>query len=327
MANNIDSIISVSTCISSYGNTGTKVCLKDKISYIVGGIFAFRGQAFPSTLADADAFIAALLASQTAEPTSRTWLAPYPRTIKDETKEVTITEFDSGATGGITQHPLHLTFDCDDEGLNKWKEFQEFNGADIVFYPIAVAGGGNKLFVRQLSTGEITGFNAKLIVLDPKFGSFNTPDTTLVYKVQFDKAEDMSKNVDFIDLNDFDLYSNLKGVNDIRLSIGTAPAAKAVGIKALYKRGNGTVNFGDQFHATLAAVDKWVVTDKATGLTVVPATVAWNATAKEFTLTFATAGTYLVELVSAATLLAASVGDTASGGYETKDAITVVIPA
>jgi hypothetical protein len=313
-------ILGVTSCSNNYGNTGQRYCTRDQFSYFKGLILSFEDQKFTEAeRADLDTFMTALKATQIADVNGRTWLLPLISDLTNNTPEATKTESASGYILGRSEKPDLYMIEFMGIYLYLWKQLRKYEGYMNVYFITDT----NLLLMKKNSAGDSFGMKSSIKFYKPKVGTVSEPKMSYTMEIQVLDVNWMD-TVYALDLKEFDLFDELKGVDNLHLVVTTSALAAA--IKVLSDR-DMTTNVGELYDTELAALDLWVFTDKTTGAAITPSSIAWDSTTKSFDFVF-TAGVTsgLVKLTTPSLLAAANIGSVNDGGFES-DEVAIVVPA
>lgn len=205
-------------------------------------------------------------------------------------------------------------------GLYANSQLRSLNGGHYRAIFIDDNGQFGNMIGTQDSDGNFMG--ADLEFFYSKNWKSNEGSKPAVFSCEFGHAnsKDLNENI-AVFTPSFDLEDTVKGLLNLQLTKIVVAAGKAtIGVQTEGDK----VDLYPSYSIQLAVASIWKVINITTGATVVPTTVATNATAKGWDISLA-AGTYSIGLVSPADLSTANVGGSPDSGYESIP-ITVIIP-
>lgn len=320
-----------SLCQNTFGNTGVTDCIID-IKRLTGIFFMPKTLAF--TAANMATEAAMLLAFQTATTVASKSARLYPFINKnaigdfaDNTPEPTKMSNGYGHVTGVKYERHILTFTIGDVGLHVYQQLFAYNGNKNI--ALGFLDDDGKIYFAKTPDGGAKGMPGTVIPSQYKFPT-GSADGSFMVEFQPDDVDAFESNDKLYVAALASPYKNtlpdlLSGVHDFELGFVSATTTTAT-ITAM--RSGDFANMAVEYPTGIVAPTAWVLTNKATGVPVVPSGITINALGQLVFAGLTLGTTYTLRSASPAVLLGATIliGTANTGGYES-NTIDVVTPA
>lgn len=320
-----------SLCATKWGNTGVTDCIID-VQRLTGIFFMPKSLSLTAAnLLTGSAFVTAIQALTTAADKSARVYPFINRNaigdFADNTPEATKMTNGYGQLTAVKYQRHILTFTIGDVGLHVYQQL--FNYANNKAISLGFMDDGGKLYFAKGTLGTAKGIAGSVIPSQYKFPT-GAADGSFTVEFQPDDV-DAFENNDKLYVTALEapykstLPDLISGIHDVELSLISATATTAT-ISAM--RAGDFANMAVEFATGIVIPAAWVVTNKATGVPVVPSGITINALGQLVFAGLTLGTTYLVKMAAPAVLLGATIliGTANTGGYES-DILEVVTPA
>lgn len=315
-------LIQGTVCPTLWGNTGGAVngCAFS-LEQIESFIFLHKNKGYDmSTFANAAALYTQLRADCLADiPANR--IFPFHRVadVTSNTGDVQTLESAHGYLEDTGLSQIRWTVNMNDYSLKNMANIHKFaKNPNLAVVPVFKGGVANSVpMFRKGYDGKDYGFEVMAYTSQPQPASGSTRQFQQFMLSFKDKDAFLSDMVEFVPLAaGHKLSQIIEGIHDVKLTLVSA-STNAI-VLTVTDAASGEV-LGDLYEDELTQASAWLIPLVSTGVPVVPSSVTYNSTSKEFTLS----GTYTTAAHKASlkgpTALAAletPFGNGTTGGFE-----------